>query len=185
MWKKFGNENVTIDQEFGTGECIFCCNGLFGQLSCWHEKYEKLSGMVWKATARDWNKSFTNIEHRTQGAVGWEGLVSILTFPHQVGSSPRSYPFTSATVRTPVYIATTSGRNLSDMWWSTFDISEHSRPQSLLGTGARGPGGSGDTGFEVQDFRTSGHFRIRSKLGDPLLKALNHINLQSLILGQE
>ena len=34
MWKKFGNENVTIDQEFGTGECIFCCNGLFGQLSC-------------------------------------------------------------------------------------------------------------------------------------------------------
>ena len=41
--------------------------------------------------------------------------ISILTFPHQVGSSPRSYPFTSATVRTPVYIATRRGRELSDM----------------------------------------------------------------------
>ena len=43
MWKKFGNENVTTNQAFRTGECIFCCNGSFGQLSCWHEK---LSGMV-------------------------------------------------------------------------------------------------------------------------------------------
>ena len=34
----------------------------------------------------------------------------------------------------------------------------HSRSQSLLGAWARGPGGSGDTGFEVLDFRTSGHF---------------------------
>ena len=34
MWKKFGNENVTTNQEFWAGECIFCCNGLFGQLSC-------------------------------------------------------------------------------------------------------------------------------------------------------
>ena len=33
--------------------------------------------------------------------------ISILTFPHQVGSSPRPYP--------SVYIATRSGRNLSDM----------------------------------------------------------------------
>ena len=33
MWKKIGNENVTR-QEFRTGECIFCCNGSFGQLSC-------------------------------------------------------------------------------------------------------------------------------------------------------
>ena len=29
----------------------------------------------------------------------------------------------------------------------------HSRPQT-----ASGPAGSGDTGFEVLDFRTSGHF---------------------------
>ena len=39
-----------------------------------------------------------------------------------------------------------------------FPIFPHSRPQSLLGAWARGPGGSGDTGFEVLDFRTSGHF---------------------------
>ena len=34
----------------------------------------------------------------------------------------------------------------------------HSRLQSLLGAWAPGPGDSGDTGFEVLDFRTSGHF---------------------------
>ena len=38
-----------------------------------------------------------------------------------------------------------------------------SRPQSLLGAWARGPGGSGDTGFEVLDFRTSGHFWSSTK----------------------
>ena len=40
----------------------------------------------------------------------------------------------------------------------TFHRQPHSRPQSLLGAWARGPEGSGDTGFEVLDFRTSGHF---------------------------
>ena len=34
----------------------------------------------------------------------------------------------------------------------------HCRPESLLGAWARGTVGSGDTGFEVLDFRTSGHF---------------------------
>ena len=37
-------------------------------------------------------------------------------------------------------------------------LSSHSRSQSLLGAWARGPGDSGDTIFEVLDFRTSGHF---------------------------
>ena len=60
-----------------------------------------------------------------------------------------------------------------------------SLPRSLLGAWARGPGGSGDTGFEVLDLRTSGHFRFKSKLEDSLLKALNHPNLQSLTLLQE
>ena len=41
---------------------------------------------------------------------------------------------------------------------------QHSRPQSVLVAWARGPEGSGDTGFEVLDFRTSGHFRFKSKL---------------------
>ena len=40
-------------------------------------------------------------------------------------------------------------------------------------------------GFEVLDFRTSGNFRFKSKLEDSLLKALNHLNLQSLTLLQE
>ena len=34
-------------------------------------------------------------------------------------------------------------------------------------------------------FRTSGHFWFRRKLEDSLLKALNHLNLQSLTLRQE
>ena len=42
----------------------------------------------------------------------------------------------------------------------------HCRPESLLGAWARGTVGSGDTGFEVLDFRTSDHFRFKSKLGD-------------------
>ena len=46
-------------------------------------------------------------------------------------------------------------------------------------------GDSGDTGFEVLDFRTSGHCRFKSKLEDSLSKALNHLNLQSLTLLQE
>ena len=52
----------------------------------------------------------------------------------------------------------------------------HCRLESLLGTWARGPLGSGDTGFEVLDFRPSGHFPFKSKLEDSLLKALNHLN---------
>ena len=35
----------------------------------------------------------------------------------------------------------------------------------------RRPGGSGDTGFEVLIFSTSGHFRFKTKLEDSLLKA--------------
>ena len=50
---------------------------------------------------------------------------------------------------------------------------------------ARGLGGSGDTGFEALDFRTSGHFGYKSKLEDSLSKALNHLNLQALTLRQE
>ena len=61
----------------------------------------------------------------------------------------------------------------------------HSRPQSLMGAWAQGPGDSGDTGFEVLDFRTSSHCRFKSKLKDSLSKALNHLNLQSLTLLQE
>ena len=45
-------------------------------------------------------------------------------------------------------------------------------------------GQTGDTGFEVRDFRTSGHFRFKSKLEDSLLKAWNHLNLQSLTFRQ-
>ena len=42
-----------------------------------------------------------------------------------------------------------------------------------------------DRGFEVLDFRTSSRFRFKSNLEDPLLKALNHLNLQSLTIRQE
>ena len=63
--------------------------------------------------------------------------------------------------------------------------SGHSLSQSLLEAWARGPGGSGDTRFKIIGFRTSGHFRFKSKLEDSLLKALNHLNLQSLTLLQE
>ena len=42
-----------------------------------------------------------------------------------------------------------------------------------------------DRGFEVLDFRTSARFRFKSNLEDPLLKTLNHLNLQSLTIRQE
>ena len=42
-----------------------------------------------------------------------------------------------------------------------------------------------DRGFEVLDFRTSARFRFKSNLEDPLLKALNHLNLQSLTIRKE
>ena len=61
----------------------------------------------------------------------------------------------------------------------------HSRPRILLEAWAWGPGGSGDTGFKVLDFRTSARFWFKSNLEDPLLKALNHQNLQSSTLRQE
>ena len=90
-------------------------------VSCRHEK---LSDTVWMATSRNWNKSFKHIEHRTD----WpRGIGEHNTSPHSwiltsvsVDSSPRSYPFTSATVRVSVYPATKSGRYLSDKWRSTF-----------------------------------------------------------------
>ena len=44
---------------------------------------------------------------------------------------------------------------------------------------------SGDIGFKVLEFRTSGHFRFKSKLEDSLLKALNPLHLQSLTILQE
>ena len=50
-------------------------------------------------------------------------------------------------------------------------VEPHSRPQSHLGAWERGPGGSGDTEFDVLDFRTSVHFRFKSKLEDSLLKS--------------
>ena len=41
---------------------------------------------------------------------------------------------------------------------------------SLVGEArARRPGSSGDTGFEVVDFRTFGHFRFKRKLEDSVL----------------
>ena len=43
-----------------------------------YTEHEKLSGIVWTATtSRDWNESFTLIEHRPK-AVGREGLVHYL-----------------------------------------------------------------------------------------------------------
>ena len=157
-WKKFGKESVT-EQEFQAGgECSFCCNGSFTytipdnflfvtKSYLWYEGQRLGTG-----TSRSQTSNIVLRELLAERA--W-CTISILTFPHQVGSSPRPYP--------SVYIATRSGRNLSDMWRSTFNVSKHSRPQSPLGAWARGPGGSGDTGFKVLDFWTSGHFRIKLK----------------------
>ena len=39
-------------------------------------RHEKISRMVWTATAQNSNKSFTHIEHQRNGAVGREGLVT-------------------------------------------------------------------------------------------------------------
>ena len=118
MWKKFGKESVT-EQEFQAGgECSFCCNGSFTytipdnflfvtKSYLWYEGQRLGTG-----TSRSQTSNIVLRELLAERA--W-CTISILTFPHQVGSSPRSYPFTSATVRTPVYIATRRGRELSNM----------------------------------------------------------------------
>ena len=119
MWKKFGKESVT-EQEFQAGgECSFCCNGSFTYTIPDNFLFVTKSYLIWYEGQRlgtGTSRSQTsNIVLRELLAERAWCTISILTFPHQVGSSPRSYPFTSATVRTPVYIATRRGRELSDM----------------------------------------------------------------------
>ena len=62
--------------------------------------------IVWTATAREWSKQFTHIEHRA-GAVssGWPERVSVFCAYSSisVSSSPLFYLFTSATVRIAVH----------------------------------------------------------------------------------
>ena len=111
--------------------------------------------------------------------------ISILAYPHQVGSSSRSFHLLLQRFEYLFTLRQGVEENclICD---DPFSISASTLvPRAFWGAWARGPGGSEDTGFKVLDFRTSGHFRIKSKLGDSLLKALNHVNLQSLILGQE
>ena len=114
MWKKFGNENVTTLQEFGIGECIFVVMAHSDSFLVDTKSY-----LVWYEGQRPGTgtsrSQTSNIVLRELLAERAWCTISILTFPHQVGSSPRSYPFTSAKVRIPIYIATRSGRNLSDM----------------------------------------------------------------------
>ena len=70
----------------------------------------------------------THIEHNIERRTDWpRGIGEHNSSPHywiltsaSVDSSPRTYPFTSATVRVSVYTPTKSGRNLSDKWRSTF-----------------------------------------------------------------
>ena len=76
----------------------------------------KLSGIVWTATARNWNKSFTHIEYRA-GAVRFGTLNPI---PHSwtssvsVDFSPCCNKFVSATVRINGYTVPKSGTKVSD-----------------------------------------------------------------------
>ena len=71
--------------------------------------------VMWTAAVQNWNKSFTHIEQRAR-EVGREGLVQLKPSRHfgiftsvLVDSSPRSYLFTSATVRISVYTAPKCG----------------------------------------------------------------------------
>ena len=71
---------------------------------------EELSVIVWIATARNWNKLSCHTL-RTLHRSGWPwGFGALNPSPHSLiftsvsaDSSPRSYLFTSATVRIPVY----------------------------------------------------------------------------------
>ena len=76
-------------------------------------QHEKRFGTVWTATAQNWNKVFTRIEHSTMQS-GWRrGSGALDPSSHlwistsvSVGTSPSSYSFTSATVRIPVHTKT-------------------------------------------------------------------------------
>ena len=88
--------------------CCFCFVRAFSFQG--HTKIA-LSGVVWPATARDWSKLFTLIESRAVAtkARGFSALNSqssllIINFTSvSVGSSPRSYLFTSAAFRITVH----------------------------------------------------------------------------------
>ena len=93
----------------------------------WHEK---LSVILWTATAKKWNKSFTNIQHRARavgrGGFGKQNLSPdsyIFTSVSVDSSPPCSYLFTSATVPdTCSHYTERVEQNLSDMWHSNFEI---------------------------------------------------------------
>ena len=88
-------------------------------------QHEKRFGTVWTATAQNWNKLFTRIEHSTMQS-GWprrSGALDLsshlwISTSVSVGTSPSSYSFTSAT---EIDIRRNS-RSLSDMWRSTSEI---------------------------------------------------------------
>ena len=118
MWKKFGNENVT-EQEFRAyGECIFCCNGSFGYTIPDSFLVDTKSYLVWyegqrpgTGTSRSQTSNIVPRELLAERA--W--CQSSLFLTKWVPVLALTVPFTSATVRIPVYIATRSGRNLSEM----------------------------------------------------------------------
>ena len=60
-------------------------------------------------------------------------------------------------IQTPIHPHRHSTHNKKQQSQKCYKELIRSRSRSLLGASARGPGGSGDTGFEVLDFRTSGH----------------------------
>ena len=96
--------------------------------------------------------------------------ISILAYPHQVGSSSRSFHLLLQRFQYLFTLRQGVEENclICD---DPFSISASTLvPRAFWGAWARGPGGSEDTGFKVLNFRTSGHFRIKSKLGDSLFK---------------
>ena len=80
--------------------------------SCRHEKLSL--GVVWQATAQNWNKSLTHVARHAHVPEGMtdrfvELNPSPLSWIFTSGSAPLSYLFTSATVLTPVHITPKSG----------------------------------------------------------------------------
>lgn len=78
----------------------------------------KLSVIVWTATAKNWNMSFTHVKHRA-GAASRQGLIFLLPILTPDIFPAYSLPLRSKTLFT---LQQSVAHNQSNTWRSTFDI---------------------------------------------------------------
>ena len=179
MWKKFGKESVTEQEFTADGECSFCCNGSFTytipdsflvvtkSYLLWYERQRPGTGTSRSQTSnivlRELlaESAWCNLNRHFSSLCGFQSSLLPIYFCNGPNTCLHCYK----DWKKPVWYVT-----IHFQYQRAFSSPE---PSGGLSTRTRRLRGYR---IEVIDFRTSGHFRIKSKLGDSLLKALNHVN---------